>query len=88
LTNAKSEYKNDLRKWLLEAIQSYGGNASIVDVCKYVWANYENELRKHGDKFFTWQYDIRWVADDLRREGILSGELRPRGIWKLAENRR
>jgi len=87
MTSPIAEYKKDLRNWLLEAIKTYGGSASIVDVCEYVWSHYEKELEKHGDRFFTWQYDIRWVADALRKEGILSGDLRPRGIWKLAEQR-
>jgi hypothetical protein len=47
--------------------------------------NYENELRRSGDLFFTWQYDIRWVATQLRNKGILrAAESSPSGIWELA----
>ena len=84
MDSTRLKYKEDLRKWLLEAIKSHGGTASLVDVCKFVWSNYERELRNYGDRFFTWQYDIRWIADELRKEGILSGDLHPRGVWKLA----
>jgi hypothetical protein len=80
---ARKEYEQNLRSWLVEALKAHSGSASIVEVCKYVWDNHENELKKHGDRFYTWQYDIRWVADKLRNEGVMSGDLSPRGIWKL-----
>ncbi len=77
--------KEDLSGWLIEALRANNGSASTVEVCKYVWNNYENELRRSGDLFFTWQYDIRWVATQLRNKGILrAGEASPSGIWELA----
>ena len=77
-------HREDLRKWLTEALEANNGNASIVEVCKYVWQNYENELRRSGDLFYTWQYDIRWVANQLRKEGIMrAAKLSPKGIWEL-----
>ncbi len=76
--------KKDLRDWLIEALKENNGSASIVQVCKHVWDNYETELRKSGDLFFTWQYDIRWAAFQLRKEGIMrAAELSPKGIWEL-----
>jgi hypothetical protein len=36
--------KEDLSGWLIEALRANNGSASIVEVCKYVWNNYENEL--------------------------------------------
>jgi hypothetical protein len=77
--------RKDLRKWIIAALKAYNGKASLVQVCKYVWERYENELKRSGDLFFTWQYDIRWVAKQLRDEGILAAaESSPRGIWELA----
>ena len=76
--------QKDLRKWLIEALKAHNRSASIVEVCKYVWKNYENELRRSGDLFFTWQYDIRWSATQLRKEGIMRAtDLSPKGIWEL-----
>ena len=76
--------KEDLRDWLIESLKANNGSASIVKVCKYVWQNHENELRRSGDLFFTWQYDIRWAAYQLRKEGIIrAAELSPKGIWEL-----
>jgi len=77
--------KEDLSGWLIEALRANNGSASTVEVCKYVWNNYENELRRSGDLFFTWQYDIRWVATQLRNKGILrAAESSPSGILELA----
>lgn len=77
--------RKDLRNWVIEALKAHNGSASLVQVCKYVWEKYENELRRSGDLFFTWQYDIRWAATYLRKEGIMPPTgLSQRGIWELA----
>ena len=76
--------KENLREWLIEALEENNGRASIVDVCRYIWNHYENELRISGDLFFTWQYDVRWPATQLRKEGIMrAAHLSPKGIWEL-----
>jgi len=77
--------RDDLRVWLLEALKANNGRASIIEVCKYVWENYETELRNSGDLFFTWQYDIHWAATQLRKSGIMkAAESSPSGVWELA----
>jgi hypothetical protein len=56
-----------------------------VDVCKYVWDNYEQELRASKTLFYTWQYDIRWAATALRKSRKMKAkEISPRGVWELA----
>lgn len=78
--------REDLRSWLTEALRAYHGSASIVQVCKHVWENHENELRRSGDLFFTWQYDIRWAATQLRNEGIMHAtNVSPKRKWELAQ---
>lgn len=77
--------RKDLRNWLIEALKANNGRAPIVELCKYIWEKYENELRRSGNLFFTWQFYIRWVATYLRKKGIMrAAELSPRGIWELA----
>lgn len=58
--------KQDLDRWLAEAQKATDGG-SWVDVCKYVWEHHADELKRSGDLFYTWQYDIRWAAQRLRR---------------------
>lgn len=61
-----------------------GGQTNIVDVCKYVWNHYENALQNSGDLFYTWQYDIRWAATELRKtKRMKEAEQSPRGIWEI-----
>ncbi len=60
--------KADLRIWVYDAVHKAGGRATIVEVSKYIWENHERDLRG-TDLFYTWQYDMRWAAQDLRREG-------------------
>ncbi len=76
--------KEQLRPWIVEALEAYGGSAHLVKICEHVWRNHEQELRASGDLFFTWQYDIRWVAQTLRDEGTLAKVAGSRaGIWTL-----
>jgi len=44
----------NFKNWLIEALNHYGGKASIVQVCKYIWENHNQELENSGDLFYTW----------------------------------
>lgn len=76
--------KYDLADWLHETLKDLGGRGTIIDVCRHIWLNHEADLRKSGDLFFTWQYDVRWAATELRNDGIMKakGES-PKGVWEL-----
>ncbi len=77
--------KSDFAIWIVDALQTKGGSASLLDVCKYIWKEHEVELRQSGDTFYTWQYDVRWAAHRLRLRGVLKTvDLSPRGVWELA----
>ena len=68
-----------------EALKAHGGRATLVQVCKHVWQHHESDIRKNGDLFFTWQYEVRHAASLLRKSGVMrSKDLSPRGIWELA----
>lgn len=76
--------KGDLGPGVVKCLQESGGRTSIVQLCRWVWKNYEQELRRLGDLFYTWQYDIRWAVHELRREGRLRpAEVSSRGIYEL-----
>lgn len=77
--------KQDLEKCVVAALESHDGRATIIQVSKFIWGNYEKELRESGDLFFTWQYDMRWAANQLRHKGIIrAAEISPKGIWELS----
>lgn len=44
----------------------------MIDVAKHIWANHEDELKRSGDLFYSWQYDMRWAAQNLRGAGQLT----------------
>ena len=76
--------KNDLVDWLYEALRGLG-RGRIPYLCKFVWENHEQELRQSGELFYTWQYDIRWAAYQLRKSNKMKQQaLSPKGIWELA----
>ncbi len=71
-----------LKELIMESLAELGGSGRIVDVCKLIWEKYETELRRSGDIFYTWQYDLRWAGQELRKEGKIGLETR-RGPWIL-----
>ena len=76
--------KNSLEDLLVEALENLGGSGTIVQICKYVWSNYSNDLERSGDIFYTWQYNIRWAATNLRSNGKLKPAWSsPKGVWEL-----
>jgi hypothetical protein len=78
--------ENDLPDILQEALIQLHNRGTIIQVCRWVWDNYENELRQSGDLFYTWQYQIRWAATVLRHRGIMkNANESPRGLWELNE---
>ena len=77
--------RSDLKPWVLDALRACGGRASVLEVCKYVWHHHEDDLHQGGDLFFTWQYDIRWAATALRKEGRLAPtEPKSSTPWQLS----
>ncbi|MHC5355060.1 hypothetical protein ACYSNX_13065 [Myroides sp. LJL115] len=79
--------KNKLKKCIVEALKAKGNKAKLIDICRYIWANYEKELENSGDLFYTWQYDIRWAATQLRKEGVLKPvHEQKNGFWELADS--
>jgi hypothetical protein len=76
--------KGDLVDWVVQALKTAGGSGSVLFVAKHIWDNHEKELRASGNLFYTWQYDTRWAATELRRRGILVGANEDRrGKWTL-----
>lgn len=79
--------RQDLPNKLENILKSIGGKGSIVEVCKAFWGKYEDDLRESGDLFYTWQYDIRWAATELRKnKKMKSAETSEKGIWELAKS--
>ena len=74
----------DLEDYITEALKELSRSAPIAEVCKVVCDKHGKELKGSGDIFYTWQYDIRWVAHRLRKRHILKQADRvPRGFWEL-----
>lgn len=77
--------KHDLADWVVASIDRLGGSAPLVEVARDIWRNHESDLRLSGDLFYTWQYDMRWSANLLRRRGAMKpAEMSPHGVWQLS----
>lgn len=75
--------KADLSDWVVEALKSNGGEGSILYVAKHIWDNHHTDL-KGTDLFYSWQYDMRWAATNLRKRGLLvAADDDRRGKWTL-----
>ena len=74
-----------LLDWVIEALQQRGGSSNVLGVAKSIWAKHEAEIRASGDLFYTWQYDIRWAATKLRKQGRLKDIKDSKPLpWELA----
>lgn len=75
--------KADLKDWVIEALKANSGEGSILYVAQHIWKHHEKDLHGH-DLFYSWQYDMRWAATELRKKGLLvSAETDRRGKWTL-----
>jgi hypothetical protein len=75
--------RDDLKRAVLKGINHHGGKAKLIDIAKYIWEHYEPDLRASGDRFFRWQYEMRWAANELRKDGsVQPADLSPKGVWE------
>lgn len=77
--------RNDLPGLLIKCLIELGGEGTIVEVCECFWSYYEEELKRSGSLLYTWQYDIRWAATELRKSNImLNSRESPKELWQFA----
>lgn len=78
--------RSDLQDWVVAALKELHGRGSIVQVASIIWRDHENDLKKSGDLFYTWQYDMRWACTKLRDAKVVcSAESTHKGIWQLSK---
>lgn len=74
-----------LQAWIIQALESSGGKASLLYVAEHIWNHHRNELEADKELFFTWQYRMRWAATELRKRGKLKPvEEAEQRAWELA----
>jgi hypothetical protein len=77
--------RKNMTDWVLEALKDLGGSASFLDISKHVWEHREADIRAVKDLLYEWQYELRWAAYFLRRDGALRPAAEsPKGVWELA----
>ena len=85
--------RKELPDILLSILKNMGGSASMMEVFKFFWKEYGAKISQTEDIFYTWNYDIRWAATNLRKRGLMKpakkqentyGEdISSKGIWEL-----
>ncbi len=76
--------RESMKEWIVEYLKTQNGSAWPREVSKYIWDNYESDLKASGVILYTWQYDLRWAAQQLRYDGILKPVNRRRDLpWEL-----
>ena len=76
----------DVADWIVEALKALGGEAHMHVVAKKLWEQNGHRLTTDDAMFYTWQYDMRWAAQNLRDEGRLNNSGNsdlPKGVWAL-----
>ena len=69
----------DIKEWVLLAVRDLDEGTPAA-VAKHIWDHHEADLRTAGDLFYTWQYESRWAAQNLQKEGRL---LKTGRTWKF-----
>lgn len=70
--------------WLCDELAIIGGEATILYLAKEIWAKHGDEIQASGKFLYTWQYDMRWAAHELRKAGRMApASSTPRGTWAL-----
>ncbi len=86
--------RNDLPDLLYSTIKDLGGKASMMDIFRKFWEDYASKIPHNEDMFYTWNYDIRWAATKLRKEGRMKPatskekpkeltQESPKGFWEI-----
>ena len=76
--------RSDMIEWVHKALKDAGGEATILFLAKEIWSEHEAEIRSSGKFLYTWQYDMRWAAHELRKQGrMASAKTTRRGTWAL-----
>jgi hypothetical protein len=76
--------RTDLQEWVAAALGKLGGRGTVAEVAKEIWNSHEEELRASGNLLYTWQYDMRWAAMQLRKRGVIKAAVKsPSGVWEL-----
>ena len=73
--------RDDFMPLIIEALHANHGSLKIHEVCKSVWNNNSARIIQSQQVLYTWQYDIRWAANKLRRQNKIISK--PRGYWTL-----
>ncbi len=63
--------RENLKTLIVEALNELGGTGYVKDIGKFIWDNYEDDIKSSDDILYTWQYDVRWAAQKLRDSSIL-----------------
>ena len=55
-----------------------------MEIFRQFWKLYGDDLSEEDDLFYTWNYDIRWAATELRKFGRMKQAFQsPKGIWEI-----
>ena len=71
----------DIKEWVYDAVKELR-EASPANVARHIWERHEGELRTAGDLFYTWQYESRWSAQALQKDGKL---LKTGRTWRFVK---
>lgn len=78
--------RESFKPWVIAALEDHRKRAHLSLVTKHIWDHHKDEILDSNKMIYTWQYDIRWAANSLRREGKLKEVKKPYdGVWELAE---
>ena len=68
--------KDQMESILIETLRALGKQSRIIDVSRYAYDNYKDDLRP-----YQWQYDLRWSASNSDK--VISVKISNYSLWSL-----
>ncbi len=85
--------RKDLPDVLYNIIKDLGGSGSMIQIFKKFWIENNHKFTENDDIFYTWNYDIRWAATSLRKQGRMKPastkenthglDISAKGVWEI-----
>ena len=73
-----------MENMLIDALKHFKGPTLILDVSKYIWNKYEDDIRKSDEMLYKWQYKLRWAATMLHQKGTITMDKKGTyGLWAI-----
>lgn len=75
--------REELKPMIVKALEAHNGRAAIYKVSEFIWEKYSSKILDDKRMLYTWQYEMRWAAMALQKDGLIELGKFKKGVWSL-----